>query len=46
MFRFINNLASEIEHFMETPTATLIGAIFLVIFAALILYLIKYFEKN
>ncbi len=46
MFEFINNIALSIEEFMTTPTATAIGAVFLVVFSALILYLIKYFEKN
>ena len=46
MFDFINNLALEIENFMTTQVATAIGAIFLVVFSALILYLIKYFENN
>ena len=46
MFEFFNNLAIEIENFMATPTATAIGAALLIIFSALILYLIKYFEKN
>ena len=46
MLEFFNNLAIEIENFMATPTATAIGAAFLVVFSVLIMYLIKYFEKN
>lgn len=46
MFEFLNNIALEIENFMTTPIATAIGAVFLVVFSVLILYLIKYFEKN
>ena len=46
MLEFFNNLAIEIENFMATPIATAIGAAFLIVFSALILYLIKYFEKN
>ena len=46
MFDFINNIALEIENFMTTQVATAIGAVFLVVFSALILYLIKYFENN
>ena len=46
MLDFLYNIATEIENFMATPIATAIGAAFLIVFSALILYLIKYFEKN
>ena len=46
MLEFLNNVAISIEDFMATPIATAIGAVFLVVFSALILYLIKYFEQN
>ena len=46
MFEFINNIALSIENFMATPIATAIGAVFLVVFSVVILYLIRYFEKN
>lgn len=46
MFEFINDIALSIEEFLTTPIATAIGAVFLVVLSVLILYLIKYFEKN
>ena len=46
MLEFLNDIAISIEDFMATPIATAIGAAFLVVFSALILYLIKYFEQN
>ena len=46
MLEFLNNLALSIENFMTTPIATAIGAALLVVLSVLILYLIKYFEKN
>ena len=45
MIEFLTNLANNIEDFFATPAATAIGAVFLVIMAALILLLLKYFEK-
>ena len=46
MFEFFNNLAISIEEFMATPIFAAIGTVLLIVFSALILLLLKYFEQN
>ena len=40
------SILSSIENFFKTSDATLFGAVFLLISSALILFLLKYFEKK
>ena len=46
MIEFFYNLGENLENFFKTPLAALMGTVFIVIVTALILFLIRYFEKN
>jgi len=46
MPEFFYSLGENIEAFFSTPIAALLGTVFVIIIAALILFLIKYFEKR
>ncbi len=46
MLNIFWDIIDSLEAFFETPAASLIGFVFLIVTSILILILIKYFENN